>query len=525
MRANINQSAIEALDIYERAQSKGRDVLVSDKKGIREVTLFDRFKEGLRSLDSKHKTRDWQAEAREHIKTRLVEDGQLLKPDLSTEAKTALKEMAEEIFSLKPTCSNSWELILHRESTNNTLLADVLTNIKDMKEKVDASIYCFVRPLLQNNNGNLEDAIKEAKLILHLKKEKGLRTEMAKNAANNIHSAMKTFALNFNDAFDLVQFSGHLVHTGKISLSKESIENAYIIKTLMEKCNVSQVYALQQRSNVLAVMRRDKIDIKEAVDIIARRIKVLPEINSGLPKNMAISPADDIFILSQELPGKFRGNVLDDFKKLSVKNVKDLEKLYEQFDTDVKRMVISTKKSADPTFRSAQDVITDLKRFAANDPSLTSMLTRLLNQTALAGLAVNAWFSVPLASGDVMNAAPDNSFGKQHHISTSIFELSAEGSDDIFLDCTYLMKSHLLIDAKGKQWEMNRGPEWEGDVNDRNCGQRLKLKLKFSRNELKQGISNPQIVKAPTIECLLQPAWDIIDADLEKESKLKQPTA
>lgn len=531
MKTNNNQSAIQAMDIYQRAQLRGRDVMVSGKGEIREITLFDRLKENLRSLKPNHKVHDWEVESREHIKTRFIQDIQLLKPDLSAAEKAGLDNMTTKILDLSKPSSQYWSALLDIERVNNPLLADALTNIKSMHEKVNPDIYRFVRPLLQHNHGNLDEAITVANLTLQLKQEKGLATDVAMNAAKNIHFAMQTFALNFKDAFDLVLFSGRLVHDGKLSQAKESIENAYIIKSLTKKCNVNQEYALKQRSNVLAVMRRDKISIKEAVDIIARRIAVLPEINSGLPKNMAISPADEIALISQKLPSDFQQQVIDDFKKLSAKKGESPATPDPQYELDVQRIMVSIKPvskaqsntlklealnmAPDLKSRSSEAVNADLKAFAANDANLAGMLTRMLNQKALAGLAVNAWQSTPVAGGGIMNApsylqAEKNIIRNQ----TSIFELSAEGKDNIFLECTYIQKSHLLCDANGKFWEVNRGRDWEGDVSDRNCGQRLKLRLKFSRAELRSGISNPQIVQAATIEYFIKPAWDIIDAEL-----------
>lgn len=531
MKANNNQSAIQAMDIYKRAQQRGQDVMVSGKGEIREITLFDRFKENMRSLNPNHIVKNWESESREHIKTRFIQDIQLFKPDLSPAEKGDLDKMTAKILDLSKQSSRYWSALLTTESSENPRLFDVITNIKSMHEKVNPRTYSFVRTLLQNNHGNLDEAIIVANLALQLKQEKGLATDVAMNAAKNIHFAMQTFTLDFKDAFDLVLFSGRLVHTGKLSQSKESIENAYIIKSLTKKCNVSQEYALEQRSNVMAVMRRDKISIKEAVNIIARRIAVLPEINSGLPKNMAISPADEIATISQKLPNDFQQKVIDDFKKLSAKKDESPATSDPQFELDVQRIVVSIKPvskaqtntmqleslsmAPDLKSRSSEAVNTDLKAFAANDVNLAGMLTRMLNQKALAGLAVNAWQSTPVAGGDIMNA-PAFSIAEKNVIrfQTSIFELSAEDKDNIFLECTYLQKSHLLFDANGKSWKVNRGRDWEGDVSDRNCGQRLKLKLKFSRAELRSGISNPQIVQAATIECFIKPAWDIIDAEL-----------
>lgn len=534
MKSNNNQSAIQAMNIYQRALQRGRDVMVSSKGEIREVTLFDRFKEGLRSIKPEHNASNWQDEARQHIKTMLIQDSHLLKPNLSKDETTALNNMANTIFKLSKQSSKNWSAVLEIERATNPLLTNVLNDIKKMNDDVDPDLYRFVRPLLQKNEGNLDEAITVANLTFQLKQEKGLTTNVAMNAAKNTNFAMHTFALNFKDAFELVLLSGQLVHAGKLSQSNESIENAYIIKSLTKKCNVNQQYALEQRKCVLAVMRRDKVGIKEAVEIIARRIAILPQINSGLPKNMPISTAENIAILSQELPNNFQQQVLDDFKSLSVKKSDGPVTPEKQFDLDVERMVVSFKPAPDiqtikpnlissgmstnPNFRSSQAVITDLKVFAANDPSLTGMLTRLLNQKALAGLAINAWLSVPVADGAILNAPSFGQAEKKIFNQTTIFELSASGTDDIFLDCTYIQKSHLLFDAKGKEWEVNRGKEWEGDVNDRNCGQRLKLKLKFSRNELRQGISNPQIVEAPTISYFIKPAWNLIDARLTSSS-------
>lgn len=534
MKSYNNQTAIQAMNIYQRARQNGRDVIVSGRGEIREVTLFDRFKEGLRSIKPQHNARNWEAEARQHITTMLIQDSQLLKPDLSKDETTALENMANTIFKLSKPSSQYWSAKLEDERANNPLLTNVLNNIKKMNDGVNPDLYRFVRPLLQNNHGDLDEAITVANLTQQLKQEKGLATNVAMIAAKNTHFAMNTFALNFKDAFELVLFSGQLVHAGKLSQSEESIENAYIIKSLTKKCNVSQQHAIEQRTNVLSVMRRDKVGIKEAVEIIARRIAILPEINSGLPKNMPISITEHIAILSQELPKNFQQQVLDDFIKLSVTQSEGPVTPDKQFDLDVERMVVSFKPAPDNQtikpdlissgmstnlkFRSSQAVVTDLKVFTANDPSLTGMLTRLLNQKALAGLAVNAWQSVPAKGGAILNAPSFGQAEKNIRNQTTIFELSASGTDDIFLNCTYIQKSHLLFDAKGKEWEVNRGKEWEGDVNDRNCGQRLKLQLKFSRDELRQGISNPKIVEAPTISYFIKPAWDLIDARLTSSS-------
>lgn len=67
MKTNNNQSAIEAMNIYQRAQAAGHQVKVSSSGNIREVKLYERIFEGLRSISSMSKPVDWETAAKDQI--------------------------------------------------------------------------------------------------------------------------------------------------------------------------------------------------------------------------------------------------------------------------------------------------------------------------------------------------------------------------------------------------------------------------------------------------------------------------
>jgi hypothetical protein len=283
MKPVKSQNAMEAMNFYQSRKAAGQQVKVSSSGAIREVRLFDRIAESFRSLKPGHKPVDWEAAAKEQIKSKFTADIKLFVPKISAEDKNSLDGLIDQIFRLDSTDANDllFKLGMGSKSTD---LKTALTKVRDMHNKVTPKDAGYVRPLLEKNSGNLDKAIEVTALAKNLQKKMGLNAGTALTTAYRIDMLMQRDpGLKQEQALEILLFSGSLVNNN--ICSSDVKPDTYIYTGGFEKSE-----AVQFALDIWDVLKKTNFSFDDLMRL-ADQMAAAKQIPSGLSGKTRISAA------------------------------------------------------------------------------------------------------------------------------------------------------------------------------------------------------------------------------------------
>lgn len=543
MKANKTQNAIEAMNVYQHHKAAGQQIKVSSKGTIREVRLFDRIVEGLRSLRPGYTQVNWEAAAKDQIKKKFAADIQLFAPQLSTEDKNSLEGTIDHIFKLDTTETTQLLFKLGLQ-TKSEELKSALTNIWEMQNKVKPKDAPFVRSLLEKNAGNLDKAIKVAQLACDLQKEKGLQPDTALTTAHRIDFLMQRDPqLTREIAFKIVLFTGSLVKQNILS-SEAGLtagRNVYQLMKKFPKLTAQEAVGVNDAAEV--IVRHKGIKKIDAEEIAYKRALEMRKMQSALPRGIPLSIVDgnkQILTMSLSEKGK---NIFLDCLKISITSV-TAEGVTRDFAEDAARndytfnFPNATKKhsprnlkpgkdnqeNARQNAQLASDVIKTLHSFVENNAMVAETISRVIDQGG--GLSISKAIAEDFASAgkrqffmDVLFESDNTSKIGWHKFNR--IELSKTVTGDIQVKYTLLSRAFHVMDIDTEEkWPVNLGLglDLSKDVgsmpNDHTA--RSEFIVEYKLKDLKKGILDPQFVEEPKIEITLSVDWDQVDQNLSE---------
>jgi len=198
-----------------------------------------------------------------------------------------------------------------------------------------------------------------------------------------------------------------------------------------------------------------------------------------------------------KLPGSADGLLQPSELKLSFPApsalVAALQSLYD-------RQQMLMRDAATPEGSSAHD---DGK---ANFVKLASLLT---NQTAMNLLDDFRYQAIGGASDSTVI------FNTQAQAETTLVSIDANG--DLVVDRARWERWSALIyqDISPRPMQVNRGPNWQGELDDTNFSYRARLSLKLRSDDIEQGVFHPLTVQSPQLSACIELDWASIDPMLK----------
>lgn len=150
----------------------------------------------------------------------------------------------------------------------------------------------------------------------------------------------------------------------------------------------------------------------------------------------------------------------------------------------------------------------------ANFVKLASLLT---NQTAMILLDDFRY----QASGGASDSTVI--FNTQAQSETTLISIDAKG--DLTVDRARWERWSAFIDPDISQrpLQVNRGANWEGQLDDTNFSYRARLSLKLKQEDIVQGVFHPQVTQSPQLSACLEMDWPSIDPVLKRAADDRRP--
>lgn len=165
------------------------------------------------------------------------------------------------------------------------------------------------------------------------------------------------------------------------------------------------------------------------------------------------------------------------------------------------------------------DTVSALHDVCDHDSSVTQTASKLIHQGVIATLLIPMLLKhFNSAEQHIRYLSSRDSEPKIHESTTkqrdpviqrSVYTVSECDDGALEFGLTHQEKIHKWILNDDTPLDVNRGPQWEGDLSDANFGIHMSVKIKISKADLKRGhLDNVEIIEPLSFRFRLQPIGD-----------------